>query len=457
MFALIVDAVHRFVWGPGMLFFLMGCGVYLSVRTGFFQLSQARLWLSSTLGAVFRRGSAHDKSDKTAISPFQTFTTALAGTLGTGNIVGVATALAAGGPGAVFWMWVSAFFGMMTGFAENVLGILYRRRGPDGAWRGGPMYYLEYGARAKWLAVPFALFAVLASLGMGNMTQANSIADALSSEFGVPVGVTGLVTALALLAVMAGGIRRIGAVTEKLVPAMSFLYIIGCILILVRFGSNVPAAFASIFREAFNVRSAVGGAAGYGMLQAMRYGIARGVFSNEAGLGSSVLVHAAGNVKEPVEQGMWSICEIFVDTIVLCTLTAVCILTTGVMDAGEDGAALALEAFRAGLGGAGGGFLAVAVTLFAFSTLLAWSYNGERAAEYLLGAKARGAYRVLFLLVVPVGCLMQLDLVWSLSDACNGLMALPNLFGVVLLSGEAIQETKRFLAKRGSLQKVDSR
>lgn len=449
MFSLIVDAVHRFVWGPGMLFFLMGCGVYLSVRTGFFQLSQARLWLSSTLGAVFKRGSAHDKSDKNAISPFQTFTTALAGTLGTGNIVGVATALAAGGPGAVFWMWVSAFFGMMTGFTENVLGILYRRRGADGAWRGGPMYYLEHGAHAKWLAVPFALFAILASLGMGNMTQANSIADALSSEFGVPLGVTGFVTALALLLVMAGGIHRIGAVTEKLVPAMSLLYIIGCFLILFRFGSNVPAAFSSIFREAFNVRSAVGGAAGYGMLQAMRYGIARGVFSNEAGLGSSVLVHAAGNVKEPVEQGMWSICEIFVDTIVLCTLTAVCILATGVMDAGEDGAALALEAFRAGLGSVGGGFLAIAVTLFAFSTLLAWSYNGERAAEYLLGAKARKAYRILFLLVVPVGCLMQLDLVWSLSDACNGLMAIPNLFGVVLLSGEAIRETRRFLARRG--------
>ncbi|MEG2653612.1 MAG: alanine/glycine:cation symporter family protein, partial [Ruthenibacterium sp.] len=381
-------------------------------------------------------------------SPFQTFTNALAGTLGTGNIVGVATALAAGGAGAIFWMWVSAFFGMITGYSENVLGQIYRKRSTDGAWHGGPMYYLEHGLHAKWLAVPFALFAVLASFGMGNMTQANSIAGALQAGFGLSPLAVGIVCAAALALVAAGGIRRIGAVTEKLVPVMAFLYIAGCGILLVRFREGVPGAFADIFRGAFSLRSAAGGAGGYAVLRAMRYGVARGVFSNEAGLGSSVLVHASSSISQPVEQGMWSICEIFIDTLVICTLTAVCILATGVMGTGADGASLVMAAFCAGLGRRGSLFLAVAVTLFAFSTLLCWSYNGELAAEYLFGARCRRFYRIFFIALIPVGCVTELDLVWSISDTCNGLMAVPNLIGVVLLSGTVFRETKLYLAAR---------
>ncbi|MEG2931533.1 MAG: amino acid carrier protein, partial [Ruthenibacterium sp.] len=338
------DILHHFVWGPGMLLLLMGCGIYLSCGTRLFQLTHARLWLRGTLGSIApsksRLSAAHDDSNGKSISPFQTFTNALAGTLGTGNIVGVATALAAGGAGAIFWMWVSAFFGMMTGYGENVLGMLYRKRSADGAWHGGPMYYLEHGLHAKWLAIPFALFAVLASFGMGNMTQANSIAGALEASFGFPPFAAGIACAAALALVAAGGIRRIGAVTEKLVPVMAILYIAGCGIILLRFRDGIPGAFADIFRGAFDLRSAAGGIGGYAILRTMRYGVARGVFSNEAGLGSSVLVHASSSASQPVEQGMWSICEIFIDTLVICTLTALCILSTGVMNTGADGAAL---------------------------------------------------------------------------------------------------------------------
>ena len=454
------NTLHRFVWGPGMLLFFTGCGVYLSCGTRFFQLTHLGLWLRATLGSLFpQRRSTHSapasvseskkkQGDAHGISQFQTFTTALAGTLGTGNIVGVATALTAGGPGAIFWMWISALIGMMTGFSENVLGMLYRRKNENGAWVGGPMEYLERGLHAKWLAVLFAVFTVLASFGMGNMAQANSLAGAVESGFGVPPWLAGVVAAAAIALVVTGGIRRIGKVTEKLIPIMTLLYIAGCTAILVRFSGTVPAALAAIFRDAFVPRSALGGAAGYGVLQAMRFGTARGVFSNEAGLGSSVIIHAAAAEAEPVQQGMWSICEIFIDTIVMCTLTALCLLATGASTGGADGAAMAVDAFRIGLGESGGIFLSIAVVLFAFSTLLGWSYYGERAIAYLFGERSLPWYRILFVALIPIGCVTQLGLVWEISDTCNGLMAVPNLIGVVALSGLVFRETRQYLARR---------
>ncbi len=442
------DIVHKLIWGPATLLFFCGCGIYISVRLNFFQLTQLPLWLKNTLGTLFTKNDSAKKSGVHTISAFQAFTCALAGTLGTGNIVGVATAIAAGGPGAVFWMWVSAFFGMMTAYAENVLGILYRKKDSDSKYKGGPMYYLRDGLKSKFAATSFAVFAILASFGMGNMTQSNSIALALNDTFGIPVIATGIITCAALAAIALGGIKRIGRATAILIPAMATLYILGCVAIIIMFRHNILSAFAAIFNGAFNLRSAAGGALGYTVLSAMRFGIARGVFSNEAGLGSSVLIHSSSNVKEPVEQGMWSICEVFVDTIVMCTLTALCILTTGVFDGTLNGAVLVANAFFAGFGPMGSVFLSVAVTLFAFSTLLSWSYNGQLATQYLFGTRACTIYRAVFIALVPIGCITQLDIVWSISDTCNGFMALPNLFGVLFLSGQVFKETRRYLQRR---------
>ncbi len=436
------EIVHNIVWGPGMLIFFCGCGIYFTIRSGFFQIIHARFWFKSTIGSLLNKEKTHTAKDNNSISAFETFTTALAGTLGTGNIVGVATALAAGGPGAVFWMWVSAIFGMMTGFFENVLGSLYRRRKKNGEWQGGPMYYLQYGLKSKPLAVAFAFFAIMASFGMGNMAQSNSIAIALNTAFNVPPLFTGVAMGLCIALVIVGGIGRIGKVTAKLIPAMALIYIAGCFIILIKFHQAIPLAFADIFAGAFNFKSAVGGVLGYTVFNALRYGVARGVFSNEAGLGSSVLVHSSISTTEPSTQGMWNICEIFVDTIVMCTLTALCILVSGAFSTGANGAALASTAFELGFGRAGSLFLNIAITLFAFSTLLSWSYNGSLAFEYIFGEKSRKIYMLVFVFIIPFGCSMKLDIVWSLSDTCNALMAVPNLIGVVLLSGEVLRVVK---------------
>ena len=355
-------------------------------------------------------------------------------------------------------MWISAFFGMMTAFAENTLGMLYRERGKDGAWRGGPMMYLKKGLHSPFLAGAFALFCVLASFGIGNMSQCNSIAGGLRGVFGVPPQVTGLVTAVLLGAVLLGGLGRISRVTETLVPFMALFYMGGALFVLWCFRANLPQACGQILSAAFDWRAGVGGAAGYGMMQAIRIGVSRGVFSNEAGLGSSVMVHAAADAKEPCEQGMWAVFEVFFDTIVMCTVTALVILSSGVynemlyslaagtplLDRLLTGAQLTAAAFSAALGPLGGGFVATSLALFAFSTLLGWSYYGQRAAEYLLGAQAVPVYKALFVAAAAVGCVMRLDLAWALSDTFNGLMALPNLAGVLALRGEALQEWKRY-------------
>ena len=451
------DMVHAFVWGVPMLVLLVGAGVYFTAKTGLFQIRYIGLWLRKTLFSCFT-GEARRKSGGQAVSPFATMCTALAATVGTGNIAGVATALTIGGPGAVFWMWISAFFGMMTAFAENTLGMLYRERGPDGAWRGGPMLYLKKGLHSPFLAAAFALSCVLASFGMGNMSQCNSIAGGLSGVFGVPPLVTGIATAALLGAVMLGGLKRVTRVTETLVPFMALFYMGGALVVLWCRREYLPQACGQILACAFDWKAGTGGAAGYGIAQALRTGVSRGVFSNEAGLGSSVMVHAAADAKEPCEQGMWAVFEVFFDTIVMCTMTALVLLSSGVYDTAQYGAAagtpllaqlatgaqLTAAAFSTVFGPPGGGFVAVSLVLFAFSTLLGWSYYGQRAAEYLFGEHAAPVYRALFLAAAVLGCTMRLDLAWALSDTFNGLMALPNLIGVLALRREALGAWSRY-------------
>ena len=457
--AAVNELVSRFVWGPVMLFFFLATGLWFTIGTGFFQFTRFGLWMRHTILACFRDRNVTKTSDSHSISQFQSLCTVLAATTGTGNIAGIAAAITVGGPGAVFWMWLSSLLGMMTSYAENVLGIRYRCRNQKGEWEGGAMVYMERGLNCRWLALLFSLFCMLASFGVGNMAQANSIAAALHNSFHIPPVFTAIVTALLLGVVVMGGIRRIAWVTEKVVPFMSLFYIAGTLAVIISHIHALPAVFCTIFKEAFQLRAGIGGAAGYGIMTAMRTGISRGVFTNEAGLGSSVIIHAASDVKEPAVQGMWGIFEVFIDTIVVCTLTALAILTSGVYDqslyAGTlgtaafdllpNGAALTAKAFATVFGSFGGGFVSISVTLFAFSTLIGWSYYGEKAAVYLFGKKVAVPYQILFSVVAALGCLAGLQLVWDLSDTFNGLMAVPNLTALCLLNREVFAITKEYL------------
>ena len=460
-----IEAVNGIVWGPLGLGLLFGTGLLLTVRTGGFQLRRCGYWMRHTLGAILtdRSVTAHTAREEQAISQFQSLCTALASTIGTGNLVGVATAILSGGAGAVFWMWVMALLGMMTSYAENVLGIYYRRKDPAGGWRGGPMYYLRDGLGSRpgcklpgqVLAALFAAFCALASFGIGNLSQLNSIAGNLRAAFGVPEAVTGAVLAAVSAVILLGGLKRVAAVAEKLVPAMALLYIVGALTVVGVHITAVPAALAAIVKGAFGLQAVGGGVVGYGLSRAVTWGFKRGAFSNEAGLGSSVMVHAASNVKEPVQQGMWGIFEVFADTMVVCTLTALVVLTSGLVEpdtgrmaAGAAGSALVGQAFDAVFGTLGAKLIAVCVLLFAYSTTLGWSCYGCKAVEYLFGAGAGAGYRVLFVAVMPLGAVMRLDLAWALSDTFNGLMMLPNLIGVVALSGTVVRITQNYLARK---------
>ncbi|MDD2970970.1 MAG: sodium:alanine symporter family protein [Lachnospiraceae bacterium] len=452
------ETLNSFIWGPVMLVAFLAVGLMFTIRTKVFQISHMKYWLDVTFLQLFKNKKVIRTNDKRAISQFQSLCTALAATIGTGNIAGVATAIAAGGPGAVFWMWLSAFLGMMTHYAENTLGIKYRYRNERGDWIGGAMIYIERGLGWKWLAVIFSVFCGLASFGIGNMTQANSIASGLKESFGLDPRITGVVLMILVAMVILGDIKRIARVTEKIVPFMSIFYILGGLIVISANVTRVPYAFQMIFTEAFNFKAAGGGVLGYGIAVAMRKGISRGVFSNEAGLGSSVMVHSASDVKEPVVQGMWGIFEVFADTLVVCTITALTILTSGVYNMDTylaniannvvvvSGTALTSQAFSSVIP-FGGKFVAVGIMLFAFSTLLGWSYYGERAMEYLLGVKAIRAYKVIFICVIYLGCVASLNLVWDIADTLNGFMAVPNLIAITLLSDEVIAMTREYIAK----------
>lgn len=440
------NLVNAVVWGPLMLTLIIFVGVMFSIRLKFFQLFKCKLWLKQTFGSLFNKESLKG-SKKDGITPFQAVSTALASTVGTGNVVGVATAITLGGPGAVFWMWIAAFFGMMTAFAENVLGLKYRTVNKLGEKVGGPMYYIEKGLRQRWMACFFAFACILASFGMGNMTQANSIAASLKKSFNLSPAVVGLVLAAIIGCIIFGGVTRVSQVTSKIVPFMTIFYILGGLIVIASHASNLPKAMFDIISGAFSLRAAGGGATGLVMANSIKYGISRGVFSNEAGLGSSPIVHAASKETEPVRQGMWGIFQVFVVTFFVCSITAFCILTSGVTPEDNDGAMLSVQAFSTTFGSLGEKFVAISISLFAFSTIVGWSYYGERCVEYLTSRKNILIYKALYILFVMFGSVMKLDLVWSISDTFNGLMAFPNLIALVLLSGEVVREYIRYRQK----------
>ena len=457
--------VNGIVWGPAGLALLFCTGLIMSLRTGFFQFGHFGYWMKNTIGAIFtnKNITAHTEKEDKAISQFQSLCTALAATIGTGNIVGVATAIISGGPGSIFWMWVMAILGMMTNYSENVLGIFYRRKNAAGEWSGGAMYYLSDGLGSKKgckklgrvLAVLFACFCVLASFGIGNMSQINSIAGNMNAALQVPNLVTGILLMVLSALVILGGLKRVAAVTEKVVPVMALFYIVGALTVVLTHVTSIPAAFVSIFKSAFAMKAAGGGVLGYGVSRAITWGFKRGAFSNEAGLGSSVMVHSSSNVKEPVQQGMWGIFEVFADTIVVCTLTALVILTSGFVDLDTghmltdvQGSALVGQAFSTVFGAFGPKFIAVAILLFAYSTVLGWSHYGTKAFEYLFGTRASRGYQLVFVVMVVVGATMKLDLAWDLSDTFNGLMMVPNLIGVLSLSGTVAKITKNYIDRK---------
>ena len=444
------DFINGIVWGPVMLLLLVGTGIYLTIRCGCIQARKFGFILRSTLGSLFRKSDAKN-GDEQNLTPFQAVSTALAGTVGTGNIAGVTGAIFVGGPGAVFWMWVSAFFGMMTKYAEIVLAVKFRQVDETGAHYGGPMYYIEKGTGQKWLAVLFALLGGFACFGIGNIAQSTEIAGAMESLVGLPPLYTGIILAILTAIVVIGGVKRIGQVASYLVPFMAIFYIVaGMAVILLRI-DHVPAALASIFAGAFNMEAVGGGVFGYAFMVAMRQGIARGVFSNEAGLGSAPMAHAASNTKEPVEQGMWGVFEVFVDTIIICTLTSMAVLLSGVLEYdltsfASNGAAAA-AAFNAILPGTlGGTVLQISLLFFALSTILGWSYYGERCWGYLThnSKVANIIFKIAFVLVCIVGAVGSGTLMWDISDTLNGMMAIPNLIGLLLLSGTVIQATRTY-------------
>ena len=468
----IVKVLNDIAWGPWMLVLLVGTGVYLSVKVGFIQFRKFGYAMKNTIGKLFQKQTAAGGE----VTPFQAMTTALAATVGTGNIAGVTGAIAVGGPGAVFWMWISALFGMVTKYAEVVLAVKYRERNEKGDYVGGPMYYIKNGLGKKWnwLAVVFSILACLAAFGIGNMTQVNTIASSFNAAinafggntaaatitlFGqvVPVssiavgGVVAVIVALTLF----GGIKRIGSVTERLVPLMAAVYIICALCVIGTNLGSIGKIFAMIFKGAFSAEAALGGAFGITIMQTIQKGVGRGVFSNEPGLGSAPMAHAATSEKDPVKQGTYGIGEVFMDTIVICTLTAftlLCGVESGVsITWGQSaGTELISAAFSTVFGGQIGSLIiAVAISLFALSTILSWSLYGTRCCEFLLGHKATLVYQIVFVSVIIIGATLDLELVWNIADTLNGFMAIPNLIALLGLSGVVIKLTKEHFVKDG--------
>ena len=452
-------AVNNFIWGVPAMVCIFGVGLYLSIRTNFLQIRKFPYAIKTTLGRIFRKRDASDG----AITPFQAVCTALAATVGTGNIAGVAGAIAIGGPGAIFWMWVSALFGMCTKYAEVTLAVHYREINANGELVGGPMYYIKNGLGKKWhwLAYLFAAFGVLTVFGTGNATQVNTITTAINSallnynvisESAVSTSnlIIGIIIAILIAMILLGGIKRIGHVTEKLVPFMALLYILlglGVILLNIQ---NVPAVFASIFRGAFQPRAVTGGIV-LSMFTSLKKGVSRGIFSNEAGLGTGSIAHACADTKKPVKQGMFGIFEVFTDTIVICTLTALVILCSGVaVDYGKAaGAELTILGFTSTYGSWVSIFTAVAMCCFAFSTAVGWGLYGARCIEFLFSEKVIKPFMVIYSLVAILGATANLGLMWSIAETFNGLMAIPNLIALFLLSGTVVKLTKEYFAGEG--------
>ena len=456
------DKVSNIVWGVPAIVCILGVGLYLSIRTRFLQLRKFGYAMKNTIGRMFTK----EKAKEGSLTPFQAVCTALSATVGTGNISGVAGAIALGGPGAVFWMWTSALLGMCTKFAEVTLAVHFREQNKDGDYVGGPMYYIKNGLGKKWmwLAYVFAAFGICAVFGTGNATQVNTIVTSINSallSFNVlpksSLNVTNVIIGVALAIIVAliliGGIKRIGRVSEKLVPIMAVLYIVLGIGVIVMNIDRIPAAFASIFEGAFNPRAVTGGIVGSFFLS-MKNGISRGIFSNEAGLGTGSIAHACADTKEPVQQGMFGIFEVFMDTIIICTMTAMIILLSGVdIEFGKAaGSALTISGFVSVYGNWVTIFTAIAMCCFAFSTVIGWGLYGSRCVEFLFGTKATKVFLVLYSLVSIVGATMDLGLVWGISETFNGLMAIPNLIAVFLLSPVVLKLTKEYFRKNKKLK-----
>ncbi|MFC4711284.1 alanine/glycine:cation symporter family protein [Planococcus dechangensis] len=434
-----LGTVSGYVWGPPLLILLVGTGIFLTIRLGVLQL---RL-LPYALKLTFSKNP--DKDAQGDISHFQALSTAMAATVGTGNIVGVATAVILGGPGAVFWMWFSAFFGMATKYGEAILAVKYRIVDSRGQMAGGPMYYLEHGLKQKWLAVLFAIFGSIAAFGIGNGTQSNSVASVVRDTFSVPTWITGIVLTIFAAVVIIGGIKTIGKVTAFFVPFMALFYIIAGIIIMILNMDLIPAALGTIFSAAFTGEAAAGGAIG----AAIRYGVARGVFSNEAGLGSAPIAAAAAKTDMPGRQALVSMTQVLFDTLIICSITGITIVMSGLyLDESLEGAALTTAAFEQFLGGAGPLIVAIGLIFFASSTIIGWSYYGEKCFQYLFkNPSLLIVYRIAFVAMVFIGATVSLDVIWTFSDVMNGLMAFPNLIGLLGLSGVIVYETKRINAK----------
>lgn len=437
----LLNRVDQFVWGPPLITLLVGVGAYLMVVLRAVPI----LRLPEALHLAFIKRRDHGALGD--ISHFQALMTALSATVGVGNIAGVATAISIGGPGAMVWMWLTGLVGMASKYAEAVLAVKYRTVNSRGEMSGGPMHYIERGMGVKWLAVVFAVFASVAAFGIGNMVQSNSVAHGLQAAFGVPPLVSGLVMTAVTGMVLLGGIRSIGRATSVIAPAMILLYMAAGVTVLVMRWEQIPEAFALIFRSALTPPAAIGGFAGSALAQTIRVGIARGIFSNESGLGSSPIAAAAAQTSDPVRQGLVSMTQTFLDTLVVCSVTGLAIVVTGAWTSGATGAELTTRAFGEALGRPGSWIVAVSLSLFAYSTVLGWSYYGEKAVEYLAGVRWAPFYRALFCAAVGVGALSKLEVVWSLADILNGLMAVPNLIALVALSPVVVAETRRYAGR----------
>ncbi len=443
----IIGQISDFVWGPYMLTFLVGTGVYLSLRLFFLQFTMLPFALKQAFMPHKKHGKKSDGSDHEGdISQFGALMTALSATIGTGNIAGVATAVVLGGPGAVFWMWITAIFGMATKYAEAILAVKYRVKNERGEMSGGPMYYLEHGCKMKWLAIAFALFGSIAAFGIGSSVQSNSVALSVQSSLGIEPWITGVVLTVFTGLVILGGIKSIARASSVIVPVMAIVYVLGGLVIIFTNLDKLWPAVSLIFNDAFTGQAVAGGAIG----AVIRYGVARGVFSNEAGMGSAPIAAAAAKTDHPGRQALISMTGTFLDTIIVCSITGIVLVIGDMYMGGERGAALTVQTFNLLLPGFGGFIVTFGLIFFAYSTILGWCYYGEKCATYLLGEKAVMPYRVIYIITVMLGTIATLDLVWSLADVFNGLMAIPNLIGLVLLAGVVVKETKDFKARRAS-------
>lgn len=441
----IISAINGIVWGVPMLVLILGVGIFLTIGLKFMPIFN--------IGRAFKLlWSGRDADGQGEIPPFQALMTAMSATVGTGNIAGVATAVFVGGPGALFWMWLTALLGMATKYAEAVLAVKYREKGANGAYVGGPMYYIKNGMGEKWawLGTLFALFGTVACFGIGNAVQSNSIAQALESNFSFSPLIVGLVVMVLAGAVIIGGLKRIGRFAGALVPIMALAYIIAGVVILALNIDKLGGAIALVFEYAFTPASAQGGFAGAAVWMAMRYGVARGVFSNEAGLGSAPIAHASAQTSDPVRQGLVAMLGTFLDTLIICSITGLVIIISGEWTSGQSGAALTSAAFDQVLSGWGGYLVAISLAVFAFTTIVGWSVYGERCAQYLFGEKAVTPFRLIFVLALPVGSVMELNFVWLLGDTLNALMAIPNLIALGVLSPIVFGLTKAYFSKEKS-------